>query len=41
MKSWEQARGLNPAIPTLHRNMGYALLATGDVEKAIGIFRDG
>ena len=41
MKSWEQARGLNPAIPTLHRNMGFALLATGDVEKAIGVFRDG
>jgi len=41
MKAWEVARALNPAIPTLHRNMGYALLAAGDVEKAIGIFRDG
>jgi hypothetical protein len=41
MKAWEQARVLNPAIPTLHRNMGYTLLATGDVDKAIGVFREG
>jgi hypothetical protein len=41
MKSWEQARALSPAIPTLHRNMGYTLLAAGDVEKAVGVFREG
>jgi tetratricopeptide (TPR) repeat protein len=41
MKAWERARVLNPAIPTLHRNMGYTLLATGDVDKAIGVFREG
>ena len=41
MKAWEQARALNPAIPTLHRTMGYTLLATGDVDKSIGVFREG
>ena len=41
MKAWEQARALTPSIPTLHRNMGYTLLATGQVEKAIELFREG
>jgi tetratricopeptide (TPR) repeat protein len=41
MKSWERARALNPAIPTLHRNMGSTLLAEGEVEKAIGVLREG
>ena len=41
MKSWEKVRALNPSIPTLHRNMGYTLLATGALDKAIDIFREG
>jgi len=41
LKAWEQARSLNPAIPTLHRNMGATLAATGALDKAIAIFQEG
>jgi len=41
MKTWEQVRSLAPGIPTLHRNMGYTLLATGAYDKAVDIFREG
>lgn len=39
---WETARQLNPDIPTLHRNMGYALLHSGgSPELAARLFREG
>ncbi len=42
MKAWEAARAIDPQIPTLHRNMGYTLLATGGpVERAVDIFQEG
>lgn len=41
LQSWEQARALRPGIPTLHRNMGYALLNRGDLDRAIAVFREG
>jgi tetratricopeptide (TPR) repeat protein len=42
MREWEATRRLNPRIPTLHRNMGYTVLATdGDADKAIALFREG
>jgi tetratricopeptide (TPR) repeat protein len=41
MASWEQARALRPAIPTLHRSMGYTLLQRGEIEKAVAVFREG
>jgi tetratricopeptide (TPR) repeat protein len=42
MREWDVTRRLNPAIPVLHRNMGYTLLSTGgSPEKAVGIFLEG
>ena len=42
MTSWEEARRLNPAIPVLHRNMGYTILHTGGPpDRAVAIFREG
>jgi tetratricopeptide (TPR) repeat protein len=42
MREWETTRRLNPRIATLHRNMGYTVLATeGDAEKAIALFKEG
>jgi len=39
---WEAARRLNPRIPTLHRDMGYAVLhAEGSFERAAALFREG
>ena len=42
LQSWESARHIRPSIPTLHRNMGYALLRSGaSPERAIELFREG
>ncbi len=42
LQEWETARGINPAIPTLHRNMGYTMLKSGESpERAIELFREG
>ena len=42
MASWETARTLNPQIPTLHRNMGYALLSSsGSTDLAVAILQEG
>jgi tetratricopeptide (TPR) repeat protein len=42
LQEWETASEINPSIPTLHRNMGYAVLRTGDSpQRAIDLFRDG
>jgi tetratricopeptide (TPR) repeat protein len=42
LQEWETARGMNPAIPTLHRNMGYTMLKSGESpERAIELFREG
>lgn len=42
LQEWEIARRIKPAIPTLHRNMGYTLLKSGELPaKAIEIFREG
>ena len=42
LQEWDAARRIKPAIPTLHRNMGYAVLQSGgSTERAIEIFRDG
>jgi tetratricopeptide (TPR) repeat protein len=39
---WQQARGLNPKIPVLHRNLGLALLAMKHDEAGSGdVFREG
>lgn len=39
---WETARRLNPRIPTLHRNMGYAVLHSGgSPERAAALFAEG
>src|SRR5262249_54224551 len=39
---WQHARGLNPAIPTLHRNLGLALLlGKDDAEGARRVFLEG
>lgn len=39
---WEQARRIRPAIATLHRNLGYAvLLLKGDPQRAAVILREG
>src|SRR5437867_1403368 len=39
---WQRARALRPAIPTLHRNLGLALLlAKGDAEQARRVFEEG
>lgn len=42
MQEWEAARRILPAIPTLHRNMGYTVLRSGgSPERAIEHFREG
>ncbi len=42
LDEWEKARQLKPSIPTLHCNMGYAVLRSGQSpQKAIELFRDG
>jgi len=42
LQEWETARGIKPAIPTLHRNLGYTMLKSGESpERAIEIFREG
>ena len=39
---WDTAHDLNPAIPTLHRNMGYTMLKSGESpERAMALFREG
>jgi len=42
MSEWNAARELNPAIPALLRNMGYAVLySKQSPERAIGLFTEG
>lgn len=42
LQEWEAARRTKPAIPTLHRNMGYTILQSGESpESAIEIFHEG
>jgi tetratricopeptide (TPR) repeat protein len=42
LQEWETTRTINPAIPTLHRNMGYTILKSGESPaEAIEIFREG
>lgn len=42
LAEWEQARQINPDIPTLHRNLGYLLMRTDDSPaRAIEVFREG
>jgi tetratricopeptide (TPR) repeat protein len=42
LQEWQTARALKPAIPTLHRNMGYTVLKSGESpERAIELFREG
>ena len=42
LQEWETTRSIKPAIPTLHRNMGYTLLKSGESPaQAIEIFREG
>jgi tetratricopeptide (TPR) repeat protein len=42
MEEWEAARRIMPAIPTLHRNMGYTMLRSGGaLEQAIDLFCEG
>jgi tetratricopeptide (TPR) repeat protein len=42
LQEWETARGIKPAIPTLHRNMGYTMLKSEEPpERAIELFREG
>jgi tetratricopeptide (TPR) repeat protein len=42
LQEWETTRGIKPAIPTLHRNMGYTMLKSGESpERTIEIFREG
>jgi tetratricopeptide (TPR) repeat protein len=42
MKEWNDARGLNPAIPALLRNMGYtALYLKQSPERAVELFTEG
>ena len=42
MAHWERARQLNPTIPTLHRNMGRTVLASGgSPERAATLFAEG
>src|SRR5207247_4312739 len=39
---WQRARALRPGIPTLHRNLGLALLlGKGDVVEARRVFEEG
>ncbi len=41
LNEWETARQLKPSIPTLHRNMGYTALLSGDPQRAVDLFREG
>jgi tetratricopeptide (TPR) repeat protein len=42
LREWQKANEINPSIPTLHRNMGYAVLLSGDSpRRAIELFREG
>ena len=42
LKEWQTALEIKPSIPTLHRNMGYAALRSGDSpQRAIDLFREG
>ena len=42
LREWETTRGIKPAIPTLHRNMGYTMLKSGESpERAMELFREG
>jgi len=42
MAHWERARALDPRIPTLHRNMGRTVLASGGPpERAAALFSEG
>jgi tetratricopeptide (TPR) repeat protein len=42
LAEWELARALNPRVPTLHRNMGYAVLyGGGPLTRAEALFREG
>jgi tetratricopeptide (TPR) repeat protein len=42
LQEWQTANEINPSIPTLHRNMGYAVLRSGDSpQRAIALFREG
>ena len=42
LEEWQRASEINPSIPTLHRNMGYAVLLTGGPpQRAIDLFREG
>src|SRR5207253_9948634 len=42
LQEWQRARDIKPAIPTLHRNMGYTLLKSGESpDSAMEVFREG
>ena len=42
LQEWQTANEIKPSIPTLHRNMGYAALRSGDSpQRAIDLFRQG
>ena len=42
INEWEIARKLKPSIPTLHRNMGYAVLQSAESpDRAMELFREG
>jgi tetratricopeptide (TPR) repeat protein len=42
LQEWETTRRIKPAIPTLHRSMGYTMLKCGESpERATEIFREG
>jgi tetratricopeptide (TPR) repeat protein len=42
LEEWNAARRIRPAIPTLHRNMGYTVLRSGESpERAVELFREG
>ncbi len=42
MREWETTRQLNPRVPTLHRNMGYAVLRSGGpAAEAVALFEEG
>jgi tetratricopeptide (TPR) repeat protein len=42
LQEWQIAKDLKPSIPTLHRNMGYTVLRSGDSpQRAIDLFREG
>jgi len=42
LQEWQTARRIKPALPTLHRNLGYTMLKSGESpEWATEIFREG